>query len=74
MAANANLLFFVGLEPRELCALIAPPVHEDRETSVSSEAKSGVECCAVIPAVGAEPVWLTCARVCVSDALLALYF
>lgn len=55
MAANAKFLL-VGVEPKELCALIAPPAHEDRETSVNGEAKSSVEWCIVIPVAGAEPV------------------
>lgn len=55
MAVNAKFLF-VGLEPKELCVLIAPPAHEDRETSVNGEAKNSVEWCTVIPVVGEKPV------------------
>lgn len=33
---------FVGLEPRKLCVLIAPPTYEDREMSVTGEAKNRV--------------------------------
>ena len=57
MAANAKFLL-VGLEPKELCVLIAPPAHEDRETSVNGEAKSSIEWCIVIPVVRAEPLWM----------------
>lgn len=84
MAANAKFLF-VGVEPKELCALIAPPAHEDRETSVNGEAKSSVEWCIGNPycrsgasvealrLAGYLPGTATCASARVSGVLLALY-
>lgn len=49
-------LFFMGLEPKKLCVLIAPSAQEDRETSVNGEAKNNVKWCTVIPVVGVELV------------------
>lgn len=72
---------FVGLEPKKLYVLIAPPTYEDTETSVTGEAKNSVGLCTADSAVQAEPAYLpgtaTCASACASEALIhviLLYF